>query len=266
MLLVLATPIGNLGDLSPRARQTLAEARVIAAEDTRVTRKLLAALGIPAPELVSYRGQDEETRAERLVERLAAGHQIVLVSDAGSPAISDPGLHLVRLCHERDIPVRAIAGPSSPVAALSVCGLPTAPAHFLGFPPRKPGPLKRWLREHGALPGTLVMLESPRRTRSTVAAISTELPDRTVAMCRELTKLHEEVLVRPAAELAESLAGRELKGEVVLVVGPGAPPRPGATSSRDDLKGIAAQLAAHWGIPKREAYNRLVRISPSADE
>ena len=261
MLLVLATPIGNLSDLSARARQVLAEAEVIAAEDTRVTRKLLAALDLPTPELVSYRGQDERKRAERLVERLATGTRVVLVSDAGTPAISDPGLPLVRLCHERGVPVRAVAGPSSPVAALSVAGLPTAPAHLLGFPPRKPGPLRRWLAEHGALPGTLVMLEGPLRVAKTARAIAEVLPDREVALCRELTKLHEEVLLLPAEELAAELQARErIRGECVLVVGPGEAPRAEASETREDLKGIAAQLARRWGCSKREAYQRLLAL------
>ncbi|MCP4804679.1 MAG: 16S rRNA (cytidine(1402)-2'-O)-methyltransferase [Proteobacteria bacterium] len=266
MLHVLATPIGNLGDLSPRARQTLVEAQLIAAEDTRVTRKLLAALDIPAPELVSYRGQDEEARARKLVERIVEGTPIVLVSDAGTPAISDPGQHLVAACHERGIPVRVVPGASSTVAALSVSGLPAAPAHWLGFPPRKAGPLRRWLLDVGALRGTLVLLESPRRTPATVRAIAEVLPDRSVAMCRELSKLHEEVLVLPAPELAEALASRELKGEVVLVVGPGLAPVIEQVQHGDDLKGIAAQLAERWGCTKREAYNALLALERSRQD
>lgn len=261
MLLVLATPIGNLGDLSPRALQTLRNAELVAAEDTRVTRKLLSALGVSAPEIISYRGQDEEQRAERLVERIAAGETVVLVSDAGTPAISDPGVPLVRICHERGLPVRAIAGPSSPVAAMSVAGLPTAPSHFLGFPPRKAGPLRRWLTEHGALPGTLVLLEGPLRVAKTVGAIAEILPDRRVALCRELTKLHEEVLVLGASALAADLAARDrVRGECVLVIGPGEAPVVEDTRSTDDLKGIAAALAERWGCSRREAYNRLTRL------
>ncbi|HJN72324.1 MAG TPA: 16S rRNA (cytidine(1402)-2'-O)-methyltransferase [Myxococcota bacterium] len=263
MLLVVATPIGNLADLSPRARQSLAEAEVIAAEDTRVTRKLLAALDIPAPELVSYRREDEQRRAARLVDRIAEGTRVVLVSDAGTPAISDPGVPLVRSCHERGIPVRAVAGPCSPAAALSVAGLPTAPNHFLGFPPRKPGQLRRWLREHGALPGTLVMLEGPLRVARTAAAIAEVLPDRRVALCRELTKLHEEVLVLDAAGLAADLVARErIRGECVLVVGPGEAPvsERRSTEATGDLKTIAAALADRWGCTRREAYQVLLSL------
>jgi len=261
MLHVLATPIGNLGDLSARAREVLSSATVIAAEDTRVTRKLLSALGIPSPELVSYRGQDEAHRAARVADRIEAGAEVVLVSDAGTPAISDPGEPLVRICHERGIPVRTVPGPSSPIAALSVAGLPTAPAHFLGFPPRKAGPLTRWLTVNGALPGTLVMLEGPLRVAKTVRAIAEVLPDRQVALCRELTKLHEEVLVLPAPELAANLLARErIRGECVLVVGPGETPKTEADPVRDDLKGLAAQLAKRWGCTKREAYAALTAL------
>jgi len=266
MLLVVATPLGNLGDISPRAREALERADVIAAEDTRVTRKLLSALNIPAPELVSYRGQDEAKRAAPLVERVQRGETVVLVSDAGTPNISDPGQHLVRLCHEQGLPVHAIAGPSALTAAVSVSGLTPLPLHFLGFPPRKSGPLRRWLRRYGALGGTLVMFEAPSRTASTVAVMAEELPGRMVCMARELTKLHEEVVTQPVEELALRLQGTRVRGEVVLIVGPGDPP-PAADAPEQDLdtlKSIAAALAVRWGCSKREAYQRLLSLEDRA--
>ncbi|MCB9761569.1 MAG: rRNA small subunit methyltransferase 1 [Alphaproteobacteria bacterium] len=261
-LSVLATPLGNLGDLSPRAREALETAEVIAAEDTRVTRKLLSALGLSAPRLVSYRGQDEARRAEGVARLVEEGLRVVLVSDAGTPCVSDPGTPLVRLCHDRGLPVQALAGPSALAAALSVSGLPPIPSHFLGFSPRRPGPLRRWLLDMARLPGTSVFFEGPRRTATTVALIAELVPDRDVCLCRELTKQHEEILLRPAAALAAALAERDpLRGEVTLVVGPGAPPpdedaRPiGDTTS---LKDISAALAKRWGISRRDAYQRLL--------
>ncbi|MCB9745476.1 MAG: 16S rRNA (cytidine(1402)-2'-O)-methyltransferase [Alphaproteobacteria bacterium] len=262
-LLVLATPIGNLGDLSPRAREALSTADRVAAEDTRVTRKLLGALGISAPPLVSYRGQDEARRAEGLLPALLEGETLVLVSDAGTPSVSDPGTPLVRLCHERGVPVRALAGPSAVASALSVSGLPPIPFHFLGFSPRKSGPLRRWILDLGRLPGTSVFFEGPLRVARTAALIAELLPDRDVCLCRELTKLHEEVLLRPAPALAEELAGREsIRGEVTLLVGPGEPPAEegGADPAGGSLKDIAAALAQRWGTPTRDAYQALLKL------
>lgn len=261
MLLVVATPLGNLSDLSPRAREALEQADVIAAEDTRVIRKLLTALKIPAPLLVSYRGHDEERRALPLVERIEQGQTVALVSDAGTPNVSDPGEHLARLCHERGLPVRAIAGPSALAAAISVSGLPPVPLHFLAFPPRKTGPLRAWLRRFGAYEGTLVLYEAPGRVQTTLALVQTELPGRRVCMARELTKLHEEVITLPTEQLIAHLDGVKVRGEVVLLIGPGAAPvQEEVEVDLDSLKGIAAALATRWGCTKREAYQKLLEL------
>lgn len=263
-LSVLATPIGNLGDLSPRSRQALQEADFIAAEDTRVTRKLLTALEIPAPELISYRGHDEARRAIPLVERLATGEKGVLVSDAGSPGVSDPGRFLVAACHAEGIPVHALAGPSAVAAAISVSGLPAVPFHFVGFSPRKPGPLRRWLVEQGQLPGAFVIYEAPSRTIATLEMIASLMPDRQVCLCRELTKLHEEVRLGSATELVAHLSEREkVRGEVALVVGPGEAPSLQTQQSEADagsLKSVAAALAERWDVPRREAYQALLKL------
>ncbi len=259
---MVATPIGNLEEVSPRVRRVLAEADLIAAEDTRVTRKLLGALGIPCPELVSYRGHDEVARAERLLERVA-DQNVVLVSDAGTPAVSDPGQQLVRLCLKRGLAVQVVSGPSAVAAAISGSGLAPVPFQFLGFPPRKAGPLRQWLKRFGGFPGSLVLFEAPVRTVATVRALAEVFPDREVTLCRELTKLHEELLLLPVAELLADLASRErIRGEVVLVVGPGeAPPEEGQEAARlDNLKQIAAALAERWGCSKREAYQRLLAL------
>jgi 16S rRNA (cytidine1402-2'-O)-methyltransferase len=262
-LYVLATPIGTLSDLSPRARDTLASADLIAAEDTRVTRKLLGLLQIPAPELVSYRGHTEARKALQLVERVAAGERVVLVSDAGTPAVSDPGQHLVRACLERTLPVHAIPGCSAVASAISVSGVPPAPFHFLAFGPRKPGPLRQWLRKYGALPGALVIFEAPGRVVNTLKALADVLPDRDVTLCRELSKMHEEIVLSNAADLAAELGARaRLRGEVVLVVGPGEPPVVERQELQDGagLKQVAAVLAERWGVTKRQAYQQLLAL------
>ncbi|MBK7759095.1 MAG: 16S rRNA (cytidine(1402)-2'-O)-methyltransferase [Deltaproteobacteria bacterium] len=263
-LFVLATPIGTLGDLSVRARELLASADLIAAEDTRVTRKLLSALKIPAPRIVSYRGHEEAQRAEGLMGELTGGAKVVLVSDAGTPAISDPGVHLVRLCHAQGVPVLSAPGPSAMATALSVSGIQAIPATFLGFSPRKPGPLRRWLRDAQALPGAFVYFEAPSRTVESVAAIAELMPDREVCLCRELSKLHEEVRLAPAPALAAALRAREtpILGEVALVVGPGEPPKAEALSVGEDssLGEIAAALAQRWGVSRNEAYSALLKL------
>ena len=259
---VVATPIGNLGDISERARETLARVSVVAAEDTRVTRKLYSALGLSAPELVSYRGHNEARIAASLVERLEAGVEIALVSDAGTPAVSDPGVALVAECHRRGVEVIAVAGPSAATAAISVSGVDAVPFHFLGFSPRKRGPLREWIRRFGALEGALVIYEAPSRAIGLLEAIEELLPTRQVTICRELTKKFEEVRSGSATELLESLQERDqVRGEFVVVIGPGEPPvaRP-EEPIKSNLKGIAAALAERWGVTKREAYDELLAL------
>ncbi len=261
-LFVLGTPIGNLSDVSPRVRETLGGADVIFAEDTRVTRKLLSALDIPAPTIERYRGHEQEGHAEVCADRVAAGGSVVLVCDAGTPSVSDPGLELVRLCHERSLPVETVAGPSAVACAISVSGFDAVPFHFLGFPPRKKGKARQWVREAGALGGTFVVYESPRRTVAFLRLLASELPGREVCLCRELTKLHEEVLRLPVADLVEDLESREgLKGEVTLVVGPGeGPAEKPQVEAGPELRSIAAALAQRWGVSRREAYQRLLEL------
>ncbi len=262
-LQVLATPIGNLADVSPRARRALAGAELVAAEDTRVTRKLYAALGLVAPRVLRFSGAGMQRSAQRIADEVASGKRVVVVSDAGTPVVSDPGHLAVRACLDRGLSVEPIPGPSAAVLAVSVSGLPCAPFHVLGFPPRKPGPLRRWLQAQGALPGSLVLFESPQRTASTVRAIADVLVDREVCLCRELTKLHEEVLLGGASELADQLAARELKGEVTLVIGPGEAPKRELAEPGEGLRSIAQALADRWGVPRREAYQRLLELERS---
>jgi 16S rRNA (cytidine1402-2'-O)-methyltransferase len=266
-LFVLGTPIGNLSDVSPRVREVLTSVDVIFAEDTRVTRKLISALDLQAPPIERYRGHEQTRFADACVERVARGDSVALVCDAGTPSVSDPGLELVRLCHERDLPVSTIAGPSAVACAISVSGFDAVPFHFLGFPPRKAGRARHWIREAGALGGTLVVYESPRRTLAFLRHVALELPDRDVCLCRELTKLHEEILRLPVADMVDLLQGRdEIRGEVTLVIGPGEPPAQKAPlETGPELRSIAAALAQRWGVPRREAYQHLLELERSIE-
>jgi 16S rRNA (cytidine1402-2'-O)-methyltransferase len=218
-LLVCATPIGNLGDVTLRVLDALRDADLIAAEDTRITRRLLDRYDIVTP-LEPYHAHNLERRTPVLVERMSAGARVALVSDAGTPGVSDPGAHLVDACLNAGVPVEVLPGPSAIVAALVASGLPTHAFYFGGFLPRKAGERRQRLASLASLDATLVFYESPRRTAATLASLAEALPGRDAAMARELTKIHEEVVRGPVADLAAALAGRELKGEVVLLVGP----------------------------------------------
>ena len=222
-LVVCPTPIGNLEDVTLRVLSALREADLVACEDTRRTRTLLDRYGVAA-KLVSYHEHNEEARSAELVERMREGQTVALVSDAGMPLVSDPGFVLVRACVAAGLPVEVLPGPSAAIAALVASALPADRWRFAGFFPRKKGELRALLEEPG---GTLVAFESPRRVPGTLAAAAEVDPERQVAVCRELTKVHEEVVRGSAAELAERYAGKPPKGEVVLVLGPSAEPAPG---------------------------------------
>jgi 16S rRNA (cytidine1402-2'-O)-methyltransferase len=217
VLYLVGTPIGNLADLSERARSTLASVDVVAAEDTRRTGRLLSGLGLKVP-LVSMFEANEEHRARQLVDRLAAGDDVAVVTDGGMPSISDPGYRIVRLAIDRGIDVRSVPGPSAALAALVVSGLPTDRFAFEGFLPRRPGDRAARLRAVRDDPRTLVFFESPRRAPALLREVVAILGDRRVALCRELTKLHEEVRRGTAADVLERLGDGPLRGEVVLVV------------------------------------------------
>jgi 16S rRNA (cytidine1402-2'-O)-methyltransferase len=217
VLYLVGTPIGNLGDLSDRAKETLAAVDLVAAEDTRRTGRLLKGIAVRKPLLSMFEG-NEERRAAEIVERLDAGDDIAVVTDAGMPGVSDPGYRVVRLAIEHGIDVRVIPGPSAAVAALVLSGLPTDRFAFEGFLPRRPGERARRLRELRHDPRTLVLFESPRRVRTLLREIVAIFGDRRVAVCRELTKLHEEVVRGLASDVVAGLEDRELKGEIVAVV------------------------------------------------
>lgn len=264
MLWIAATPIGNLGDASVRLREALASAAVIAAEDTRHTSQLLRLLGVHTQaELIALHDHNERERAAQLVDR-AATDEVVLVSDAGMPTVSDPGFRVVQLAAERGVDVSVIPGPSAVMTALAVSGLPTDRFAFEGFLPRKAGERARALAALAGEPRTLLFFESPGRAADTLDALALALgPDRPAAVCRELTKLHEEVRRGSLAELAEWAAGG-VRGEVVLVVG-GAPARAVApeaalaevltrVASGDRLKDAAREVAEATGLASKALY------------
>ena len=223
-LVVCPTPIGNLEDVTLRVLSALREADVVACEDTRRTRILLDRYGVKA-KLVSYHEHNERARASELVERMREGAVVALVSDAGMPLVSDPGYLLVRACVGAGLPVEVLPGPSAAITALVASGLPADEWRFHGFLPRKKGELRRALSELG---GTLVAFESPRRVPGTLALLAELDPEREVAVCRELTKAHEEVVRGSAAELAARYTDAAPKGEVVLVIGAPGEAEPGA--------------------------------------
>ena len=218
-LVVVATPIGNLDDLSPRAREALAGADLVACEDTRHSGRLLAGLGLDKP-LVSLHEHNERQRVPRLLDDLESGKTVAVVSDAGTPLVSDPGYLLVREAAARGIRIEPIPGPSAILAALVASALPPYPFTFAGFPPAKSGKRRTWYRDLADLGHTLVVFESPHRLLASIDDALAELGDRPAAVARELTKLHEEVLRGGLAQLREVLGARESsRGEFVVVIG-----------------------------------------------
>jgi 16S rRNA (cytidine1402-2'-O)-methyltransferase len=213
-LIVCPTPIGNLEDVTLRVLSALREADLIACEDTRRTRTLLDRYGVSS-ELLSYHEHNERERANELVRRMQAGANVALVSDAGMPLVSDPGFLLVQACVAAGLAVEVLPGPSAALAALVASALPAERWRFVGFLPRKRGELERAFRT----PETLVAFESPKRVGASLAVLAEVDPQRPVAVCRELTKLHEEVVRGTAAELAERYAEESPRGEVGLVIG-----------------------------------------------
>jgi 16S rRNA (cytidine1402-2'-O)-methyltransferase len=268
---LVATPIGNLGDITLRALQILAGVDVIACEDTRITRRLTERYGIAA-ELVSYHEHNAATARPKILERLARGAAIALVSDAGTPLISDPGFKLVREACAAGHAVMALPGPSSVLTALSVAALPTDRFFFEGFLPAKEGARRTRLSELARIDATLVLFESGNRVQDTLADLGSIMGAREAAICRELTKLHEEVTRGPLAELAKMADTLETRGEFVLVVGPpGAEAQALTDDALDNL--LRDQLAHHSvkdavalaselsGRPRREVYARALELA-----
>ena len=218
MLHIVATPIGNLADLSPRALDTLKTADLIACEDTRRTWALLSAHNIPRPEMLSYRQGNEERTAERIIQAVQAGRNVALCSDGGYPGISDPGYRLIRRAAQDNIPYDILPGASAPAIALLLSGLSTSSYTFKGFPPRKPGALHRFFEEEQAHPHTLILFESPYRIAPTLKAAHATLGDREAAVCIELTKAHERVTRGHLTTLIPQFDAKPIKGEATIVI------------------------------------------------
>jgi 16S rRNA (cytidine1402-2'-O)-methyltransferase len=254
-LYVVATPIGNLEDITMRALRVLAEVKVIACEDTRHTRALLTRYAIKTP-TTSYHEHSPPARERELLERLAAGESVALVSDAGTPLVSDPGYGLVAAAAERGIPVVPIPGPSAAVAALSASGLPTDAFLFAGFLPPKAGARRARLAELAKVPATLVLYEAPHRIAATLEEAAEELGDREAVLARELTKVHEEFLRGRLSELSAALDASRRRGEFVLLISGAV-----ADTSVDESQPIVARVAEleASGMARMEAIKQVAR-------
>jgi 16S rRNA (cytidine1402-2'-O)-methyltransferase len=268
-LYIVATPIGNLEDITYRAVRVLGEADLIACEDTRQTRKLLDHYGIRKP-TISYHEHNETGRSAELAERLCAGETIALVSDAGVPLISDPGYRLVHAALELGIPVEPVPGASAVLAALSASGLPTDAFHFGGFLPPKAGPRARVLKSLADETATLVFYEAPHRILEALETIEQTLGSRPVVVARELTKVHEEFVRGTASEVRAELAAREaIKGEITLLIGKAIEPAPDTTPIEDAVADLVRagtprmdaikQVARNRGLSKRDVYERCLK-------
>lgn len=272
---VVATPIGNLRDITLRALEALAAADLIACEDTRVTRKLLDHYGVTAP-LTPYHEHNAGEARPKILARLAAGAAVALVSDAGTPLVSDPGFKLVRAARAAGHQVSTLPGASAVLAALTVSGLPSDHFVFEGFlPPREAGRQKR-IAEIKSIVATLILFETGPRLVAALADLAQGLGAREAAVCRELTKLHEEVRRGDLATLAaEYAAGGELRGEIVIVIAPPSAPQPDAADidsllqqalTRLSVKEAVAEIASVTGQPRREVYRRALVLAEHRDD
>lgn len=267
-LYIVATPIGNLGDMTPRAAETLRRADYILAEDKRVTAKLLAHIGAKAP-MTAYHDHSDEKLRGRILSDLGT-KVVVLVSDAGTPLISDPGYKLVRAARKGGHAVHTLPGPCAAVAALTLAGLPTDRFLFLGFLPAKAKARADAISEVAQIRATLILYESGQRLGESLAALRDGLGDREAATVREISKLHEETVSGTLHELSARYADSPPKGEIVIVVGP--PPEPEAASDSELDEALhealvemspsraAADVAARLGIPRKRAYARALEL------
>ncbi len=269
-LYLVSTPIGNLGDITLRALEVLKEVSLIACEDTRRTRKILVRYGIRTP-TTSYHQFNEAARAPGLVRKIRSGEKLALVTDGGTPCISDPGYHLIRQVREAGAKVFSVPGPSAVVAALSVSGLRSERFHFEGFLPARQGPRKKRIRELAGIPETLVLFEAPHRIRRTLEDLLDLLGDRQVALARELTKIHEECRLGRLSQILQELP-QTIRGELTLVVQGPEDNRPGQQVPREEdlLREIESspgrstgqavrEVARRHGLSSRDAYKLWVR-------
>lgn len=257
-LYLVPTPIGNLGDISPRMAQTLEQADFIAAEDTRVTLKLLNHLGLKKP-MVSYHRHSGESGQQAVLERILAGESCALVTDAGTPAISDPGEELVARCAQEGVTVTAIPGPCALVTALAVSGQPTGRFTFEGFLAMNKKNRRAHLESLRGEERTMIFYEAPHKLAATLADLAEVFgPDRPVSLCRELSKLHEEIVRTTLGEAARQYAGGGARGEFVLVVR-GAPPRQEAEATLEDGLALVRRLREEEGLSLRDGVKRAAR-------
>ena len=265
-LWIVATPIGNLRDMTARAFDVLAAADLVACEDTRRTGRLLAAAGIES-KLLSYHDHSSAKKRERLIEHLKEGKLVALVSDAGTPLISDPGYKLVRDALEENLPVTCAPGPSAPLAALVISGLPTDRFLFAGYLPARDQARRKAIEELAGVRASLIFLESPRRLAASLEVMKEILGDRPAAVARELTKLHEEVRRGGLSALAAAFGGSPApKGEVVILIGPppDIPPADAETLLDNALRSMSvrdavAAVATETGQRRKEIYARALR-------
>jgi len=277
-LFVVATPIGNLEDVTLRALRVLREVDLIAAEDTRRTAKLLSHHGIPTPTM-SFHAHNTRGRLPQLLSRLRAGQSIALVSDAGTPGVSDPGEELIHACVEENITVDPIPGASAPLAAVVVSGFPVLPLTVLGFVPSKSGARRAWLAMVAGIRHTVSFFESPLRVKRTLEEASSVLGDRPIVVARELTKVHQQLLRGTSAELAGALSNA--RGEITVVVGPwmeserrqvladegvvAAEFRSLTSIERVSRRSAILQLADRFQLPSREIYAIIERHKESGE-
>ena len=274
-LYIIATPIGNLEDMTYRAVRILGEVDLIAAEDTRHSLKLLTHFGISKP-LTSYFDHNQQFKGERILSALRRGKSVALISDAGTPCISDPGFQLVRDAVAENIPVIPVPGACAAVAALSASGLPTDNFTFAGFPPSRQGKRRTFLSDMSALPGTLVLYEAPHRLVGTLSDILEVLGERQVIVARELTKIFEEFIHGTASEVIAAFSQDIVRGEVVILIAPGkitpqeSEPlelvlRRLMDESTLSIKDIAKQAAVISGVSRSEAYSEALKLKNDAD-
>jgi 16S rRNA (cytidine1402-2'-O)-methyltransferase len=271
-LYLVATPIGAARDITLRALDILASADVIAAEDTRTARKLMEIHGVALAgrPMIAYHDHSGPGARDKLAAQVEAGKSVAYVSEAGTPLVADPGYQLARGLIEAGLPVIAAPGASAVLAALTVSGLPSDRFLFAGFPPQAKGAMTSWLSELAPIGATIILYESPRRVHRLLDVLSDTFgADRQMALCRELTKRFEEVLRGTVDEVRNSIADRTLKGEIVVVIGKGAPVKATVETMEDALrvalatlsvKDAAAQVAADLGLKKRDVYQAALKL------